>query len=518
MTLTRRQFVAATAVWSACPLAAAAPTGLVTGQPEGAIAGMAVLAAGGNAVDAIVTAALVAGVVSLPMTGLGGYGGALIIARPDGRTAALDFNTVAPAAAVDRAATLGWHDVGVPGVLAGLHRALEQFGTQTFAAAVKPAIAIARTGFPVSKYVASTLEKARAQFVKDPPSAKLYLVDGRPLSPGATFRNPDLADLLETLSVKGVQDFYHGATAARIAAASRVNGGLLTVADLAKYQPLDVVPLTLDWHGTTLHTPPPAAGGLTVLQALATLKALGKPVWDRGDPRTIHTRLEALRIAWHDRLAHLGDPKMTDVPVARLLSEAHAAVSAERVRAAVRARQPVDAPHAHRPANGTTHLNAVDARGLMASLTFTHGEAFGAQVTVPGLGLTMGHGLVRFDSERGRPNSIAPGKRPLHNMSPLVLTRGGQPLLAIGAVGGRRIPDTLTTVLAHYLESGDLTAAVAAPRFHTEGDLKYAMEATQPAATVEYLKTVGYTSTIGGAATLNAIERRAEGTLRTAAR
>src|SRR5439155_11577341 len=139
----------------------------------------------------------------------------------------------------------------------------------------------------------------------------------------------------------------------------------------------------------------------------------------------------------------LGDHKSADVPVGKLHSELYAAESAMRVVSAVKAGKPVAATSDGRPAGGTIHLSAVDASGLAVALTFTHGEGFGACVTVDGLGLILGHGMSRFDPRPGRPNSIAPGKRPLHNMCPTVVTRGGKPVLALGATGGRRIPNTL---------------------------------------------------------------------------
>ena len=496
--------------------------GLVVGQPEGAAAGNAVLAAGGNAVDAVVAAALVAGVVALSSTGLGGYGGHLVLARPDGTTAAIDFNGPAPAAAradlfaadeagavKGRANVYGWLAAGVPGVLGGLQLALDRFGTKKFDAVVSPAIRLARDGFPLTKGLAAAIAGAKERLAKDPGSAALYFANGVPLAEGATFRNPDLASMLQKLAAKGrVDDFYTGDIAAAIASAFEKNGGRLTAADLAAYEPNAVKPLALAWQGHTVHTPPPTAGGLSVLQALATPKALGWEEWDAAKPTTVRARVEALRIAWHDRLTLLGDPKHADVPVEKLLSENYARQSAERVRAALEAGKPVEGRSDGRPAGGTIHLNEIDRSGLTVALTFTHGEAFGAQVTVPGLGLTLGHGLSRFDPRPGRANSVGSGKRPLHNMCPTVVTRDAKPVLALGATGGRRIPNTVFDVLAYRLGEGrSLTDSVKAPRAHTEGDLALALEAGWPAAVREHFKTVGYAPTAGPGASLSAIER-----------
>src|SRR5262249_23594408 len=293
---TRRQFLTSTVgVVGASYLGAhglfadTTAKGLVNRHQESAEAGAAVLSAGGNAVDAAVAAALVAGVVAVPSTGIGGYGGHMVIAQPDGKVTAIDFNSSAPTAAkpdmfaidekgvVKGAANMfGWLAAGVPSVLAGLQLALDRFGTRKFGELAKPAIAFARDGFPVSKGLATAIRNASARFSKDPGSAKLFLVKGEPLGEGATFCNADLADMLQTLAERGrVDTFYKGDIADKIAAAFRKNGGLVTADDLAAYQPVEIAPLTLDWRGHTIHTPPPTAGGLTVLQALATLKAIG---------------------------------------------------------------------------------------------------------------------------------------------------------------------------------------------------------------------------------------------------
>jgi gamma-glutamyltranspeptidase/glutathione hydrolase len=536
LALTRREFLAATAAAAATPIRSAdGPVkAIVTGQPEGAAAGNSVLAAGGNAVDAAVAAALVAGVVALPSTGIGGYGGHLVVARPGGKVAAIDFNSTAPAAATpdmfhadenglvkNRVNSHGWLAAGVPGVLAGLQLALDRFGTKSFAEVVKPAIRFAREGFLVSKSLAASFVAAKAQFARDPGSAKLFLPDGKPLATGATYRNPGLADMLTTLAEKGrVDAFYSGEIAETIAAAFKKNGGLLTAADLAAYRPVEVEPLAVDCRGHVVHTPPPTAGGLTVLQALACLRELEWGQADPDDPSVLQTRVEVLRLAWADRLRFLGDPKFVDVPVSRLLSADYAKANAVRVRAAVKAGEPVETKSDGRPAGGTIHLTAADAAGTLVALTFTHGEAFGAQVTVEGLGLVLGHGISRFDPGPGRANSIAPGKRPLHNMCPTVVTKAGVPVMAVGATGGRRIPNTLFDVLSYRLFAGrSLVEAVKAPRLHTEGGLALTLEAAWPAPVKDHFKAIGYEVKTGPGANLNAIERDpTSGELRTAAR
>jgi gamma-glutamyltranspeptidase/glutathione hydrolase len=495
--------------------------GCVTGQPEAAKVGTEVLAAGGNAVDAIVAAALTAGVVAVPSCGIGGYGGHMVIATPDGKkVAAIDFNSAAPAAAredmfplnekgqvKDNVPLYGWLAAGVPGTLAGMQLALDRYGTQTFAKLVQPAIKFARDGFEIRAGFANATRASRAQLLKDPGSARLLLDKGEPLQAGGTFRNPELADLLQTLAErKSLESFYRGDIGERIAAAFKKYGGLVTAADMANYRAREVEPLSLSWRGYTIRTAPLTAGGLTILQALAALKALS---WDRrpaDDPRTTHALLEALRIAWDDRLKRLGDPEKAKVPAQRLLSEDYAREAAGRVEAAVKAGKPVPATTDGRTADGTIHLSAVDAKGMMVALTLTHGESFGARVTVDGLGLILGHGMSRFDPRPGHANSPGPGKRPLHNMCPTVVLRDGRPVLALGGRGGRKIPNAVFQVLAHYVgRDASLEAAVAAPRPHTEGDLNLLVEPKWPEAEVNYLKKIGYSVRNGASAVVDAV-------------
>jgi gamma-glutamyltranspeptidase/glutathione hydrolase len=488
--------------------------GLVVGHPEGAAAGMGVLADGGNAVDAIVAGALVAGVVAVSRCGIGGYGGHMTIGMPlsagssprrgraKGKVTCIDFNSEAPAAArpdmfpVDAKGNVkgnvnmtGWLSAGVPGTMAGLQYALDKYGTQPFARLIAPAIRYARQGFPMN-FIPGTPFMRR-----DPGSAKLFFHNGKPLAKGETYRNPDLADMLQKLAEKGsVWDFYRGEIGRRIAEAFKRNGGLVTAQDLANYRPLEVAPLQLEWRGNTIATAPLTAGGLTVLQTIATIKALdhvGVPV-PKGPART-HARLEAMRISWGDRLQLFGDQRHVDVPIERLLSEKYAEESARKVRSAIAGRRPVPVSTDGRTAPGTLNLCAVDRDGMMACITMTHGHSFGAQVTVEGLGLLLGHGMSRFDPFPGRPNSIAPGKRPLDNMSPTIVLQNDRPILAIGAAGGRRIVNGVFEVLFNRIGDGQsLEEAMTMPRLHTEGGLMINAESGRPEAEIQYLKQIGY--------------------------
>jgi len=462
--------------------------GLVISKPEPAATGMEILAAGGNAVDAAVAAALVGCVVSVSNCGIGGYGGHLVVGSPNGAVTAIDFNTTAPAAArpdmfpLNEDGTVagkinerGWLAAGVPGTLAGMQLALQKHGTMSWMKVLQPAIRWARDGFPLTE----PYPFSRA---------------GTPLKKGDVLRNRELADMLQELAESGsAEPFYRGQIGEQIAEVFQKNGGLVTAQDMASYQANEVAPLTIEWHGHRIATAPLTAGGLTVLEAIASLKALNRDISSSNGPTKTQIWLEALRIAWGNRLELLGDPSQVDVTVERLLSEQHAQQSAKKIERAIAEKRPVQVATDGRTFDGTLHVSAADRDGMMVALTLTHGNSYGARVIVDKFGLILGHGMSRFDPLPGRPNSVAPGKRPLHNMCPTIVFRNGRPMLALGAIGGRRIPNTIFQVLLHYItEQCSLDEAVRRPRLHTEGGMNIHAAATSPKVDIEYLQKIGY--------------------------
>jgi len=515
------QAVAVGALGASCSLAAARKQaareqrGLVVGDPVGAQVGERVLAEGGNAIDAAIAAALATCITAPSRCGVGGYGGHMIIALAGGRKiTSIDFNSTAPAAAradmysfdakgevTGRANFHGWLAVGVPGTMAGFQLALDRYGTRSLRELVQPAIAFARDGFTISSGQAAAIRSTAQRFRNDPGSAKLYLKNGEPLKAGETARNPDLARLLTRLAEKNsVAPFYRGDIAQRISDAIQKNGGLVTAKDLADYQAREVEPFRLKWNEFDIFTAPLTAGGLTVLEELSILKALR---WEQSPsgPASAHARLEVLRVAWKDRLELLGDPEKVQVPVGRLLSTDYARSAAERIEAAVKAKQPLPLQMEKPLQDGTTNISSVDRNGNLVAVTFTHGGGFGAQVTVDGLGLTLGHGLSRFNPRPGHPNSVAARKRPLHNMCPSVVFRDGRPILAVGAAGGVKIPNTIFDILTQFVVRGSsIEEAIAAPRMHTTGTLDLTMERAWPQPEQDYLKQIGFKVATGSGA------------------
>lgn len=489
-------------------------SGAISGEPTAAAIGQDILHSGGNAIDAVLAAALAATVVSPQNCGVGGYGGHMLVALAQSRKiVSIDFNTAAPARAdprmfpvdehgVVRSKTneYGWLSAGVPGTIAGIELAARKYASRPFRDLLTPAITLAEDGFVAGKRLSSVIRTTAANLKKDPATAELYLPNGQPPEADEIVHNRDLARLLRALAEENsIEPFYRGSIAREIASAFQRNGGLVTLGDLSAYEAREVEPYELRWEGFSIYTAPLTAGGLTPVQALHTLQYLD---WKLLTPvQKAHARIEALRLAWADRLALLGDPNFVAVPTARLLSREYAESRANQITNALKEGKPIALSFDVPPDGGTVNLSCADTLGNLAAITLTHGNSFGAQVTVPGLGLTLGHGMSRFDPRPDRPNSVGGAKRPLHNMCPTIVARDGRPLVALGGAGGRKIPNSIFDVLVSYCQSnGSVTTALETPRCHTVGDLDLTLEQGWRESDIASLKAIGYKIQTGSGA------------------
>lgn len=373
---------------------------------------------------------------------------------------------------------------------------LQRYGTRSLRDVLSPAIQLCEDGTyvtPVKGIDDTALSDSALDDVesKNPPREKR--------------RNQRLLTLLKTLAAQNsTEAFYRGDIAATIAAAFQRHGGLVTKADLAAYRAHEVTPLTFTRNGATIHTAPVTATGLLLLQACATLKALA---WQRLPAmQQHHAKLEALRVAWADRLRSFGDPEHVRVPVTQLLSNDHAEASAAIIRTALREEKPVQLDVEPSLAGGTVNLSATDRAGNMIAITLTHGGSYGARVAVPELGIILGHGMSRFDPRPGRPNSPGPGKRPVNNMCPTIVTRNGTPVLALGAAGGTRIPNSVYEVPVNHVGLGvDFAHTMAAPRLDSTGTLKLGLDKYHSAETEAFFRKIGYTVSRGPSANVSAV-------------
>jgi len=463
---------------------------VVAADSFAAEAGASILRRGGNAVDAAIAALLVECVVQPHNVGIGGYAGAMVLYRADdGEIATVDFDSVAPRAArpgmfVSRgcghnrdavsdggvtgpgANERGFLSVTVPPMIAGMAAALARYGSMPFSDVAEAAEAYAETGFPASSKLVSAL--LRFSQHADPRSVSVLLPECRVPSVGDTFVQQDLARLINRLRTEGPGAFYSGDIPSMIVRSVRSGGGIIEEDDFEDVRPRVGNAISVACGGCVVHTPMPPSGGLTALQTVKVADLAGVSPSDIGTARYYHLLAEAAKHAWADRFAWIGDPLIVDVPVERLLSESRAADILDKISSGTPAHQ---APTGAVGGGHTVHLVVADRHGNVVSLTATHGSWFGSMVAVEGLGLVLGHGMSRFDPVPGRPNSIAPGKRMQHNMSPLLITKDGRPYCAVGLPGGRKIVN-VSALLGHCIAGLGLTCgeAIDLPRFHVEGE------------------------------------------------
>lgn len=435
------------------PMAGASVGGAVAGQSKVAMqAGAEILAEGGNAIDAAVAISFALAAVEPWNSGLGGIGFLLYRPADTGKTVAIDFGPQAPAG-LDPAAfkltgrtggdLFGWPDVedqrnehgplsfAIPGQVDGLGLAHASFGTMDWAMLLERAARLADRGLPVDYWTTLKTAAEAPLLARYPSSAGIFLRDGFPPAPKTGLPTEflplrALALTIRRLQLKGPRDFYDGVLASDIVQDVREIGGVLSAGDLAGYRARIVEPHRARYRGAEIDCAPAGTAGPTLAR---TLELLSPHVFRHFGPDagSFVAYAEALRTAYAERL---GEPRGTS----------------------------------------TTHFNVVDRHGNMVALTQTLLSIFGSRVVLPGTGILMNNGIMWFDPRPGRANSIAPGKRPLTNMCPTIVSRDGRPWMALGASGGRRIMPAVAQILSFALDHGmDLDRAFHHPRIDVSG-------------------------------------------------
>ncbi len=466
-------------------------SGLVVAQEAtAATVGAAVLAEGGNAMDAAVATAF-ALAVTHPTAGNLGGGGFLVWRDSAGAAAAYDFRETAPAAAHPRMwlAADGRYDeerhhwspasVGVPGSVGGLHLAWQEQGSLPWARLLAPAVTLAAEGLIVGESLAASLAAKWERLAPHPASRAQFGRSGRPLAAGDTLRQPDLARTLARIAAAGPAGFYAGETADLLVAAMKANGGLITAEDLAAYRAVRREPVRGHYRGCELiGMPPPSSGGVILVEMLHILEGFDLAAEGRSSARTVHLLAETMRRTYADRARWLGDPEANpDQPTSRLLGRAHA----DSLRATIdpdraTASDPAGFPWPDESPE-TTHLSVVDAAGNAVALTTTLEYGYGSGMVVPGAGFLLNNEMGDFNAAPGltdttgeigtAANLARPGRRMLSSMAPTIVTRDGRLLLVAGAMGGRTIITTVLQTIVNVLDFGlDAQGAVDARRIH----------------------------------------------------
>ena len=463
---------------------------VVTAQHAASDVGAAILAGGGNAIDAAVAVGY-ALAVTHPCCGNIGGGGFMTIHLADGRDTFINFREKAPLAArvdmfLDAAGNAvaaksrdGYLSVGVPGTVLGLETVLQKYGTLPRAKLMAPAIQLAQQGFVLTQGDVDVLAEAAAEFRAQPNVAAVFLNHGVPYAAGARLVQKNLAATLRKISDAGPDAFYRGPIADAVVRASQAHGGILSKADFDKYTVTESAPITCNYRSyTVVSAPPPSSGGVTLCEMLQVLDGYNLRAIGRGTGDSLHLMAEAMRYAYRDRNTYLGDPAFIDNPVARLLSPLHMQSIRGRIQAhhatpsAALGEEAAADEHAT-----TTHYSIVDRLGNAVAVTFTINDDFGAKVIAGDTGFLLNDEMDDFTSKPGSPNmfglvqgkanAIAPGKRPLSSMTPTIIVKDGRPVLIVGTPGGSRIITTVLQIIVNVIDYGlDLQAAVDAPRIH----------------------------------------------------
>jgi gamma-glutamyltranspeptidase/glutathione hydrolase len=459
---------------------------VVTVSPPASAVGVEALRAGGNAVDAAVATAF-ALAVTWPEAGNIGGGGFMLV-YPGGKAdpVLVDYRETAPAAATrdmfaadKRAAP--YKLIGTPGTVRGLALAHQRFGKLPWKDLVLPAVRLAEEGVVVDRHLADSLNRALRRASNPPEFIRVYgKADGKTRwQVGDRLVQKDLARTLRQIAERGPDVFYKGPIADLLVAEMKAGGGLITRADLAGYEAKVRTPIHGTYRGYDVYgPPPPSSGGIGLVEMLNVLESFELRQHGRWSPRTLHVLIETMRRAYCDRARYLGDPDFVPTP-AQLTTKEYAQRLAREInpeRATRSTDLARDIPLAGEGGQ-TTHFSVIDKEGMAVANTYTLEESFGARVVVKGAGFLLNDEMGDFNPRPGvtdrtgrigtPPNAVAPGKRMLSSMTPVVVARNGRVLLVTGSPGGRTIINTVLLVVLNVLEfEMPLREAVDAPRFH----------------------------------------------------
>ena len=458
---------------------------VATAHPLATEAGLEMLAAGGNAFDAAVAISATLAVVEPTGSGLGGGGFWLLHRAEDGFETFIDGRETAPGAAhedmyqdaqgnaVARRSRDGALAAGIPGEPAALDHLAQRYGRLPLARSLQPAIRAARDGFICDDKLAATFQSHWPRLAGE--GQRVFAIQGRAPLAGERIVQPDLALTLERLAQDGAPGFYEGATAQALVDGVRAGGGIWSADDLRHYRVVERRPTVSYFRDLRLvSAPPPSAGGITLGTTLGQLEALG---WRAdGGVQSRHLLIEALRRAYRDRAAWLGDPDFVRVPAHRLLSTSHAralaaGIDAQRATPSTALEPAQPSPQGPQ----TTHFSVLDAQGNRVAATLSVNLPFGSGAMAPGTGVLLNDEMDDFAASLtasnaygligSQPNRVQPGKRPLSSMSP-TFVEGPRGLLVIGTPGGSRIITMVLLGVLAWDAGADASAIVALPRLH----------------------------------------------------
>jgi gamma-glutamyltranspeptidase / glutathione hydrolase len=449
--------------------------GIVAAEsPLSAQAGVRILEAGGNAVDAAIATNAMMGVVSPMMNGIGGDLFAIVYDAKANKLYGLNSSGWAPKAltiellhkqGLREMPQTGVNTITVPGAVEGWQKLADKFGRKKLAEDLQPAIETAKNGYPVTEWVAMYWAGSVDYLRGDAEASKVYLPHDHPPKLGEVFRNPDLAWSLEQIAQHGRDAYYKGEIAKRVLETIKRHGGVMTAQDMAEFSAEWAEPVSTTYRDWTVYEMPPNGQGIAALMMLNIMETFpfGQKDWGFGSTNALHTMIEAKKLAYADLVKHIGDPRGQKLPVAELLSKQHAADRAKLI----------DPDHANCDvatgtlpgAGDTTYLTVVDREGNMVSLIQSNYDAFGSGIVATGTGFVLQDRGALFNLDPSSPNALAGRKRPLHTIIP-AFAQKGDTRIAFGIMGGWNQSQAHAQFIANLVDfKMNIQAALEAPRF-----------------------------------------------------
>ncbi len=465
-----------------------------TSQPLASQAGLRMLLAGGNAVDAALATAITLTVVEPISNGIGSDAFAIIW---DGRQLhGVNASGRSPAAwtpeyfkGAKAMPPRGWNSVSVPGAVSLWADMSRRFGKLPFDRLFEPAIEYAANGFPVSLFTSERWAWQLPEYKGQPGFAEAFMPGGAAPRAGEMFRFPDQAKSLARIAATRGEAFYRGELAEKIEAHAKANGGAMTRADLAAHTLDWVGTIAKDYRGLTVHEIPPNGQGIVCLAALGILSHFDMASHPVDSADSMHLQIEALKLAFTDASRFVADAKAMEVTPAQLLDAGYL----KKRAALIDMKRAQDFGHGSPPGGGTVYLAAADAGGMMVSMIQSNFMGFGSGVVVPGTGISLQNRGSGFNLNAGHPNCVAPNKRPYHTIIPGFVTKNGQPVMTLGLMGGTMQPQGHLQLMVRMADYGqNAQAALDGPRFRIVQGMDINFEDEVPAATVADLERRGH--------------------------
>ena len=478
-----------------------------TSKVEASRIGAEILRKGGNAIDAAVAAGFALGVVEPNSSGLGGGGFMLIRIAKTGETVFIDFRERAPQKSspemwkvgkdgkvVGNQKLEGGKAAAVPGEVAGLLYALENYGTMSREQVIRPAANLAKNGFYVTPTLSNDMKSQFDKLEKYPESAKVFLnKEGLPYEVDDLFTNPDMAKTLDIIIKNGKDGFYKGEVAEAIVKTLNKYDGLYTMEDLANYKPLVRQPVKGTYRGyEIISSPSPSSGGAIVIEILNILENFDVGSLKVNSPEYLHLFSEAYKLAYADRAKYMGDSDYTPVPMKGFVSKKYAKEIAKEIDLKVSHESKAHDPWLYE-SEDTTHYSIADKEGNMVAITKTVNGLFGNSVVVDGYGFVMNNEMDDFVLGAGHPNSVAPNKTPLSSMSPTIVLKDGKPFMVLGSPGATKIISTVSQVISRVIDHKmGMQEAIDTPRLWDNTSNKINVETRISDETIKQLEEMGH--------------------------